>query len=196
MKHGQTTLGSTIVGLNDVSLINAAPGETVRAYAKLSGGGFAGTTYVSAAVDDDAGRTVLFDALNMRNQAQTQQIELSGASGMTFALGLETGPTLSDDADNDSLPDAWENANGLSGTDPNGANGSSGDADGDGMNRHEFIVGRNPSGSDVYIPAVIKVAGGFSVSFTTIADRFYKVFYSDDLMTWSSLTGDVTGDGS
>ena len=116
---------------------------------------------------------------------------------MTFALGLETGPTLSNDTDNDSLPDAWEDANGLSKTDPNGVNGANGNLDGDGMsNRFEFIVGKNPAASDTYIPVVAKVPAGFSVSFDTIPDRFYTVYYSDNLTNWTAMGGDTTGDGT
>ncbi len=191
IKRGQTGLGSIIVGAQDISLINAGPEATVRAYAKL----ISGTTFNAAAIDDDL--VTQFDTLNMRNQAQTQQIELSGASGMTFALGFETGPTLSTDTDNDTLPDNWELANGLLNTDPNGVNGATGDLDGDGLtNLEEFVFGKNAAVSDTYLPAVVRVTAGFQITFDTIPDRFYKVFYSDDLSSWSAMGGDTTGDGT
>lgn len=195
IKRGQTGLGSIIVGAQDISLINTGPEATVRAYAKLSGGGFSGATYNDTAIDDDP--VTQFDTLNMRNQAQTQQIEISGASGMTFALGFETGPTLSADTDNDTLPDAWEIANGLSSTDPNGVNGANGNLDGDGMtNFFEFMVGRDPGTSDVYMPAVARVPAGFEITFDTIHDRLYQVFYSDDLIAWHPMTSELAGDGA
>ncbi len=191
LKRGQTGLGNVIVGAQDISLINSGPEATVRAYAKL----ISGVTYNAAAIDDDPVTT--FDTLNMRNQAQTQQIELSGASDMSFALGFETGSTLSNDTDNDALPDAWEAANGLNNANPNGVNGATGNLDSDGMdNLFEFIVGRNPNASDTYIPAVSKVPTGAQVVFDTIPDRFYKVFYSDNLISWNTMTADITGDGS
>lgn len=196
IQHGQASLSDAIAGLTDVSVVNQAPGQTVRAYIR-TGGSYSGASYVAGAVDDDAGQSVTFDTLNMRNQSQTHQIEVSGGNGMTFSLGLETGPTLSLDLDNDSLPDAWESANGLDPTIPTGINGADGDADHDGMSNHyEFIVGGDLSQSDRYLPVVAKVPAGFTITFDTIADRLYRVYYSDTLGSWTAFGPLVVGTGS
>lgn len=197
IKRGQAGLGSLITGDQDISLINSGPEATVRAYAKLSGGGFSGATKTLISFDDDPIGGADFDTILMRNQAQTHQIELNVQSGAIFALGFETGPTLSNDMDNDTLPDTWESGNGLSSTDPNGVNGANGNPDGDGMsNQFEFLVGRNPNASDTYMPDVARVPAGFQITFDTIPDRFYKVFYSDALAAWTAMSGDITGDGA
>jgi hypothetical protein len=165
----------------------------VRAYLKLG----AGASHNPSAVDDDPGQSVTFDTLNMRNQAQTTQVEVSGGTGMSFSLGFETGPTLSTDLDLDALPDSWEVANNLSPTDATGINGGSGDADGDGRsNLEEFITGTNPQEGDSYKPIPTKVAAGFRIEFPTLLDRTYRVFYSDQLGTWNPLGTLFEGTGS
>jgi glycosidase len=193
IKRGQTSLSSVISSASEVSLINSVPSETVRAYLKLG----AGASYNPSAVDDDPGQSVTFDTLNMRNQAQTTQVEVSGGTGMSFSLGFETGPTLSTDLDLDALPDSWEVANNLSPTDATGINGGSGDADGDGRsNLEEFITGTNPQEGDSYKPIPTKVAAGFRIEFPTLLDRTYRVFYSDQLGTWNPLGTLFEGTGS
>jgi len=196
LQQGQSTLSAPIAGLSDISIVNNAPGQKVRAYIR-TGGTFAGATHVTSAVDDNPGQGITFDTLNMRNQAQTHQIEIAGGNGMTFALGFETGPTLSLDLDNDSLPDAWEQDNGLDPTIPTGIHGPAGDSDHDGMsNYHEFVVGRSLAISDRYLPEVAKVAAGFTITFDTIADRLYRVCYSDTLGGWTAFDSIIPGTGS
>lgn len=187
VSKGQANLGnvSNVGGI--VSLTNSAPDAVVRAFVRTTGAGLSGASYNPAAIDDDP--VVAFDTLNMRNQAQTQQVEFAVTNGTVLDFGFETGPTLSEDTDSDSLPDVWEDANGLSKSDPNGANGANGDSDGDGMsNLREFIVGRNPGASDIFIPGVMKDPSGFSVTFDTVPDRLYQVLYSDDLSTWTPFS--------
>ena len=60
----------------------------------------------------------------------------------------------------------------------------------------KYIFGKNPRVPDSYLPGVAKSATGFEVSFGTIADRFYKAYYSDDLLTWTAFTGDIFGSGA
>jgi hypothetical protein len=193
IKQGQSTLSSVIAGSTDVSLINSVPGETVRAYLRLR----AGASYNAAAADDDIGQGVTFDTLNMRNQAQTVQVEIFDSSGMGFSLGFETGPTLSTDLDNDTLPDGWETAHGLSALDSSGDNGAAGDGDFDGMdNFHEYVVGTNPGGHDRYVPIVRRVPSGFEVRFGTMVNRSYRVSYSHDMEIWTPLGPTYSGTGS
>jgi hypothetical protein len=188
---GQTHLGPLTSGGGVVSLVNHAPDAVVRAYVRTIGG----ATFVDAAVDDHASLT--FDTLNMRNQAQTQQVEFALTNGATFEFGFETGPTLSESTDGDSLPDVWENLNGLSSSDPNGINGDLGNPEKDRFNNlEEFILGLSPLASDHYQAGIVKTLSGAQLTFTTIPDRWYRVFYSDDLVTWFPLTSDILGTGS
>lgn len=145
----------------------------------------------SAAIDDGGG--LLFDAVNMRNQALTHQVEFENLDGQTtFTLGvsLETG---SSDNDDDGLPNWWEDDNTLD-QDDDGTidvnNGPLGDIDGDGMNnRTEFVLGLNPRLEDWYGYPQANVnpenSGGFRITFPVLAGRSYRVWYSDDLINWN-----------
>ncbi len=188
---GQTHLGA-VSNIGDiVSLTNFAPDAVVRAYVR----GISGTTYNVGAIDDDP--VTQFDTLNMRNQAQTQQVEFALANGASFDLGFETGPTLSESIDGDALPDAWEAANNLDNTDGTGVNGNTGNPDHDRYtNLEEYILGLNPGVHDLYLPSPVKTPTGFQVSFATMPDRWYRVFYSDDLSDWEPLTSDLLGTGT
>jgi hypothetical protein len=191
LAKGQNTLGNLLAGSTTTSLTNFASDATVRTYLSA----ISGTTFIAGAIDDSA--TVTFDTLNMRNQAQTQQVEFALTNGASFDLGFETGPTLSESLDGDALPDAWEAANGLNNTDPTGANGDSGNPEGDRHNNlEEYIFGLNPSLSDLYQPTIAKTTGGFDVTFTTIPNRWYRIYASDNLTGWTAITSDTLGTGS
>jgi hypothetical protein len=138
-----------------------------------------------------------FDTINLRNQAQTQQVEFTLTSGASFDLGFETGPTLSESLDGDALPDAWETSHLLNAGDGAGANGDNGNPDFDGYtNLEEFILGLNPRAADAYQPTPTKTATGFRVTFATVPNRWYRVFYSDNMTSWNPLTGDLLGTGA
>ncbi|MCH8528782.1 MAG: hypothetical protein LAT79_16785 [Kiritimatiellae bacterium] len=63
-------------------------------------------SFQTSASDVPDGET--FTTVNMRNQAQTHQVELEGQGtfGFTMSFSLETGPWF--DSDSDGLPDWWE----------------------------------------------------------------------------------------
>jgi glycosidase len=191
LSKGQNTLGTLFSAGGLVSLTNSASDGIVRTYVKA----ITAATHVTGAIDDEVATP--FDTLNMRNQAQTQQVEFALTNGATFDLGFETGPTLSESLDGDTLPDAWESANGLSNNDPLGVNGDSGNADTDRYNNlEEYILGLNASMSDLYQPVPVKIPGGFEVTFPTIPNRWYRVFASDNLTSWTAITTDQLGTGS
>lgn len=191
---GQANLAPLANSGGHVRLTNLA--SNVSVFLQTSGNGLAGTTYNPAAIDTAPG-TFSSDAINMRNQAQTHQIEIQGGTSFSFALGFETNGT---DADGDTLPDWWERANNLS-PDDNGSvnpdNGPTGNPDGDGMNNQaEFVFGKNPRAGDIYQAQVAKVPAGYAISFPTIPDRVYRVLYSNNLGGWSAFAGPITGDGT
>jgi hypothetical protein len=200
MQNGQLHLSSLTSNSTDVNLFNTNPSRTVRAYLRFGGTGFSGATYNSAASDTDAG--VVLDTVPMRNQAETQQVEMQGGTAMTFALGFETGSTLSYDTDGDGLPDAWETQYGLNPNDATGTNGASGDPDGDGRtNLQEYIIGTNPVVPDAASAGVaIKRTSSTTVTLTfpSVRDRVYQIFYTSNVSsgTWAQAGGNIAGTGS
>lgn len=191
LAKGQTHLSAVSNVGSIVSLTNNAPDAIVRSYVR----GLSGVTYNASAIDDDP--VTQFDTINMRNQAQTQQVEFTLASGASFDLGFETGPTLSESLDGDALPDAWETAHNLNSGDGTGANGDAGNPDFDGYtNLEEYILGLNPLATDAYQPTPTKTPTGFRVTFATLPNRWYRVFYSDNMTSWDPLTADILGTGA
>jgi hypothetical protein len=93
------------------------------------------------------------------------------------------------DSDNNGLPDYWEEQyfHTLTGTSPTA------DPDGDGMNNlQEFIAGTDPTNSASYfrVQSIVKNAsGGTSVSYVSLTNRVYTLYYSDLLASgvWSNV---------
>ena len=195
--NGQANLSNVISNAQELNLFNNLPGQIVRAFIRTGGGSYSGAVYNAAAVDDNPGTGITFSTLNMRNQAQTHQIELNGSSpSLSFALGFETGATVSYDSDNDGLPNWWETANGLDANDNTGDNGNGGNPDNDGKtNIQEFILQTDPKKFDYGYPAVSVNSG--NVSFPTLLGRNYQVQYRDDLTTgiWQNVGTSVIGTG-
>lgn len=115
-------------------------------------------------------------------------------AGATNPVGLRP------DADRDGLPDLWELANGL---DPqlDGANGSTGDPDGDGANNaHEFIAGTHPNdGLDYLHFQRAAVSNQVCVlEFSSRTGRTYAIETAADIAAtdpWSALTNGIAGTG-
>lgn len=190
--NGQTYLSSLGVSSQELNLYNNNPAHQLRTYLRIGGGTYTGATYNPAAIDDNPAGGVSFDTLNMRNQAQTQQVEVFGSNTMNFALGFETGSAISfSDADLDGLPDAWENLYGLS-TNDNGSinidNGPNGDPDHDGIsNIVEWLVGLNPKlidNSAYPKVSLTKIVSGFRINFPTLPGRKYQLQSSITLNAW------------
>ena len=164
--NGQSNLTPLVdnAGTGEAGVTNYKSTGMVRTFVRYGGGNSA--SFNPTAVDRDNG--VIFDTLNMRNQAQTQQIEIFGTTGMTFELGLSAGPQ---DTDRDGLPTDWESLNNLDDNDVTGDNGADGDPDLDGIsNIVEWLVGLNPQvGDSSLYPklAMSKIAGGYRFNFPT-----------------------------
>ncbi|MEQ1859484.1 MAG: alpha-amylase family glycosyl hydrolase [Chthoniobacteraceae bacterium] len=180
---------------NEFNAYNQGATTSVRAFVRYG----SGTSLQAAAVDRDSG--VEFDTINMRNLAQTQQVEVFGGNGMAFSLGMQTGATISADSDGDGLPDWWESLHGLDPNSATGINGGSGDFDSDGKtNAQEFIIGTNPATLDFIQPAVAIGAGGggtFTLTFPTLRDRLYRIYFTDELgQAFAPVTPDIPGFGA
>ncbi|MDB0068426.1 sulfatase-like hydrolase/transferase [Akkermansiaceae bacterium] len=91
------------------------------------------------------------------------------------------------DNDGDSMPNAYEIANGL---DPDWPLDANGDLDGDGAtNLAEFIAGTNPTDDNdvLHISAFDLQSSTVNVSWPSIAGRTYKLERSLDLINWSPI---------
>lgn len=196
LKRGQETLAPLQSGASAVSLLNDAPDAGVRAVMRLQ----SGVTHNASAIDDNPGGGQAFDALNMRNQAQTEQVELEVSDGAMFSFDFETGLTLSNDTDNDGLPDRYETDNQLNPNSSIGDDGADGNGDGDALtNYQEFIVGRNPGAADVYAASVVpETNGAHTIRFDTIPNRVYRVWWSESLTapSWQPASSDILGTGA
>lgn len=103
---------------------------------------------------------------------------------------------LSNDVDNDGLPDAWER---VYFTDL--SHSAAEDADRDGSpNVAEFEAGTNPADPD----SALRISGlapqpgnGLRLSWTTVSGKTYRLQYKDTLADarWTDLAGDVTSSG-
>jgi hypothetical protein len=122
---------------------------------------------------------------------------------VTFAVVSSTITTAffhlaSADADNDGMPDWWENFY-LGGPTTGDAVA---DADGDTQsNVNEYLAGTNPrlALSALLIRSVARTGSGWEISFPSVAGRTYRVEYATELSEatiWSVLLDDIAGDGS
>ncbi|MEM1083276.1 MAG: alpha-amylase family glycosyl hydrolase [Verrucomicrobiota bacterium] len=152
-------------------------------------------TWQSGATDDDADNQ---DTVPMRNQAQTQQVEVESQAS-SFTVSLAFGVVVTD-GDEDGLPTDWEQANGLDDDDPTGDNGPDGDPDGDGIdNETEWLVGLDPQVSDrgSFPKVTINRSGGLtSLAFPTLPDRIYQWQVSDTLDGWQDFGAPVSTVGA
>ena len=177
---GQAHLGNLIVSSQEVDLFNNNSGRSVRAFLRFGGTGFSGATFNAAANDTDAN---VLDTVAMRNQAQTQQIEVQGNGAMNFALGFETGKSITYDSDGDGLPDWWTQQYFGHPTSQAGDLSRPGDdPDHDGLtNVQEYILGTNPNASDAQLSALAITHPSPStanLTFSTIRDRVYQLYYA------------------
>ncbi len=188
MVRGQRSLesGPYAAGVYQVASTNF--GKTVVARIGYADGAHnAGLT--PNAVDDNPGQGVNFDTVRLRNQAQTEQVELYGTGLFRFSLGFRV---LASDWDSDGIPNLIEDQYPF--LDPYNPLDAEDDWDGDGVsNLDEFIAGTAPDDADDFfqIKSPAAVPEGFQVRFPAHPGREYAVWYEhQSLVTpaWSNAT--------
>jgi len=193
--RGQATLGDEEHSGGLMKLENTNYEMTVVAEVGYADSGH-DTGFNTGAVDDDPSKDVEFFTINMRNQAQTHQVEVVGTNSFSFSLGFEAEPS---DWDGDGMPNVFEDAEGFDPTDPtDGAE----DADTDKMsNSDEYVADTNPNDVGDYFSATAHsmTSTGIIVRFDTKLQRRYFVRYAADLMnpSWLLATSNaINGTGS
>ncbi len=126
------------------------------------------------------------------NRLDASFVNSSGVVDDTFTV-IKQGAA---DSDGDGVADAFEIANGMNRFDPSDA---SLDTDHDGLTAlAEYLFGLNPGVPDRYSwSSARNAATGFhEITFPTLPQRVYQVFWSDDLATWHPGSVQVSGDGT
>ncbi len=158
----------------------------------------------NASATDKNGPSFLPETINLRNQAQTEQVELESLSA-SFTLELAVS-ALDGDGDNDGLPDDWETLNGLDPNDDgsiNPDNGPNGDPDGDGIsNISEYLANLNPQIADAHLfphlSVIVNADRSVTLDFPTLGERRYRISWSENLTHWNPLGPDIVtlGEGA
>jgi hypothetical protein len=175
MLHGQRTLDGGVVTGGVFRLANTNYEETVIATVGYGDAGHnAGIN--AGAVDDDASKGVLFNTINMRNQAQTHQVEIVGTNNFSFALGFRATPS---DYDGDGMPNNFE---GQYSFNPSNTVDGAQDSDSDRVpNADEYIAGTAPNNGSDYLRTTQTMTtnsgNGIVVQFPTKSQRDYYIYY-------------------
>jgi hypothetical protein len=173
LRHGQS-------GLTDRLAIDAA---TVQ---------LATDTFEVAAFIDTAANVAVnvtaadgpYDTLGMRNQAQTQQVELEGSGTFSFALGFEI---LAADPLNDGVPYTWLEDAGY--PDPGSVDvNATLAANGVNSLKQAYIAGLDPNDADAFflvdgdMMPVEAEESGILLRWPSVANRVYFIYRSSDLL--------------
>jgi len=201
MIRGQAALAVTSPSASRINVANVSNSGTIRASVQVSSDASnpGNSSSINTTATDTDGLTT-FSTINMRNQAQTQQVEVAliGEGPHMVTLGFDDGiDTPNPDSDADGLLDSWENSNfgDLSQT-------ASGDPDSDGVgNLLEMKLGSNPNSSASNGLPVQSVSGltpaGFTITFPTVTGLNYQVVGTENLAgpNWPNIGNSITGDG-
>ena len=180
--RGHYDLDNLSVSEGRIRLANRGGAEPVVAQITYDS---ANTNFNGDAIDDQPG-TLEWDALNMRNQALTQQVEFTnvdGQSSFSMTLSLESGVT---DNDSDDLPNWWELDNNLDPESALGNDGRNGNQDGDAFtNFEEYVLSLDLGVAEFNgLPKGLiarNLNNDFTITFPVLAGRSYRVWYVDDL---------------
>lgn len=193
--NGQQTLGSLANGGQALSLVNTSYDFTVAASIGYSDAGH-NAGYVASATDDNPSAGVNFYTINMRNQAQTHQVEIVGTNNFSFSLGFRA---TASDWDGDGIPNTYEDGFGFLNS-TNIADGTA-DQDGDGANNFaEYIAKTQPNnGTDYFHVTQAGATNGIVVRFPSQTQRDYFIWYANDTLlnaAWTLTSSNpITGTG-
>jgi hypothetical protein len=186
--NGQHTLGTVADGGGIATLSNTNYIMTVISSLAYADSGHSAAINMSA-VDDDPSKSVEFDTVNMRNQAQTHQLEISGQGSFSFALSFGISES---DWDGDGMPNTYED--GFSFLSSSNSTDGAEDEDSDGAsNSDEYISGTGPgdAGDYLHFNQMLSSSTGIVVRFTARAGREYTIYY-DNFLTddpgWTNAT--------
>jgi len=177
--HGQDRLSDEAHESGVMSISQSHPNDvTVAAMLAYAGGPY-NTIFNFGAVDDDPGQGVEFFSVNMRNQAQTHQVEVFGTNEFSFALGFEV---LASDLFNDGVPHEW-----LMQYYPDPAAVNVHDLSSNQVNtiREAYIAGLSPvdPGAFFEVESLEAVdANAFLLRWYSVSNRVYHIRRSADLM--------------
>jgi hypothetical protein len=185
MKSGHANLSTSVDGNTRFNLLNSSSDGLVRAFVQTSAGSLINTNATDKAVSFSTG--------NMRNQAQTHQVEVQITNNTIVTLGFDQGTdfTQPTDSDGDGMDDSWETAN-FGNLNRDGT----GDADGDGLtDLQEFVLGSDPKNAASGRPVTVKDTNGFHVTFPTATGRTYTVLCRDNLEAgdWTTVANIPNG---
>lgn len=160
-----------------MTLMNTTYQETVTAM--IAYGDTGHNAAFENAVGDNPGNG--FFTINMRNQAETHQVELSGMNNFSFAIGARAQQT---DTDGDGTPNDYEDMFGFLNP-TNGADAAL-DQDGDGFsNLEEYIGNTDPENANDYLKlnsVTHPTQTGVVVEIETRMDRAYYIRYANDTL--------------
>ncbi len=194
LRQGQTTLGYEEHNGGVMTLANLGGGKTVEVKLGYHDAGHT-ANFNLAAVDSSPGTNY---TINMRNQAQTHQVEVFGTNTFDFSMGF-TVTGGDNDTDDDGIPDDWEMDKFGNLDDADEISNWDGDPL---LDWQEQIADTEPKdGNDYFdIASSTRVSNGFVVRFDTSSSRKYYVYYNNTtLMTqaWSNATPTgIDGTGS
>jgi len=200
--NGQTNLQSISSGsTGEFSVVDATPARSVRSFVKYGGTSAYNGTFNPAAVDQSGD----FNTVNMRNQAQTQQVEISGSGTLNIGIGFETNWTDPLSSGSDGIPDWWRlkyfgHTTGLAADLSRAGDNPAGDGL---TNMDKYILMLDPTmaepGGLPTITITYNAQGQPVVSFPTLPDRVYSIYYATGLSsapTWVQAGGGLAGTGA
>ncbi len=194
--EGQRALGSEVHSNGVMTLVNTQYEMSVTARVGYQGDGKHTAAFNTTARDDDWDKGVTNFTVNMRNLAQTHQVELFGTNSFNFSIGFQAAPS---DWDNDGMPNSYEGEEGFNAS--NSVDGAL-DADGDTMlNWQEYRAKTDPNDSNDYfrVSTAAAVQTGIVVRFQTKTQREYFIHFGHSVVSpsWTLATSNgIAGTGS
>jgi len=180
LKHGQQNLGGLSVSEGVLNLANTSSNGPVTVAITLG----SNAVYNAAAIDDGFDIGYDYSTINMRNQAQTHQVEISGSGTFSYSLGFGFSGV---DSDGDGIPDDFElQYDFLS---PYNSSDAGDDEDSDGVsNGGEYIAGTEIDNNADYpaIDLIQPVSPSIVLRFATHVGRKYSVWYKNNTLMTST----------